>query len=162
MAFMLWSPIIGSTFQKTLFLSLSLQDIWITAYPKEGFPDSSVGKESTSSARDLGLIPGLGRCPGEGIGYLLQYSWAALVAQLVKNLPAMWETWVWSLGWEDPLEKGKAAHSRIFTWRIPWTEEPGGLQSMELQRVRDDWAPNTVPFHFPMSYNISRICRVFI
>ena len=140
MAFMLWSPIIGSTFQKTLFLSLSLQDIWITAYPKEGFPDSSVGKESTSSARDLGLIPGLGRCPGEGIGYLLQYSWAALVAQLVKNLPAMWETWVWSLGWEDPLEKGEAAHSTVLAWRIPWT-----IQSTVLQRVGRDWATFTFP-----------------
>ena len=84
---MLWSPIIGSTFQQTSFLSLSLQDIWITAYAKEGFPDSSVGKESTSNAGDLGSIPGLERSPGEGIGYQLQYSWAALVAQLVKNLP---------------------------------------------------------------------------
>ena len=52
---------------------------------------------------------------------------------MVKNLPAMRETWVWSLGWEDPLEEGMAAHSSILAWRIPWTEEPGGLQSMELQ-----------------------------
>ena len=51
----------------------------------------------------------------------LQYSWASLVAQLVKNLPAVWETWVWSLGWEDPLEKGKATPSNILAWRIPWT-----------------------------------------
>ena len=58
------------------------------------------------------MIPGLGRSPGEGIGYPLQYSWASLVAQLVKNPPAMWETWVQSLGWEDPL-KGKATHSHI-------------------------------------------------
>ena len=49
-----------------------------------------------------------------------QYSWASLVAQLVKNPPAMWETWVQSLGWEDPLEKGKATHSSILAWRIPW------------------------------------------
>ena len=62
---------------------------------------------------DLGSIPGLGRSLGEGKGYPLQYSWASLVAQLVKNLPAMRETWVHSLGWEDPLEKGKATHSRI-------------------------------------------------
>ena len=54
---------------------------------------------------------------------------ASLVAQLVKNLPAMWKTWVWSLDWEDPLEKGKATHSSTFAWKIPWTEEPGGLQS---------------------------------
>ena len=55
---------------------------------------------------DPGLIPGSGRSSGEGIGYPLQYSWASLVGQLVNNLPAMWEIWVQSLGWEDPLEKG--------------------------------------------------------
>ena len=70
-----------------------------------GFPDSSVGKESAFNA---GSIPGSGRSPGEGIGYPLQYSWFSLVAQLVKNPPAMWETWVRSLGWEDPPEKEKA------------------------------------------------------
>ena len=86
-----------------------------------GFPDSSVDKESACIAGDLGLISGSGRYPGEGIGYPLQYSWASLVAQLVKNPPAMWETWVQSLGWEDPLEKGKAIHSSILAWRIPWT-----------------------------------------
>ena len=64
---------------------------------------------------------GLGRSPGEGIGYPFQYSWASLVAQLVKNLPAMWEIWVLSLSWEDPLEKGKATHSSIMAWRIPTT-----------------------------------------
>ena len=68
-----------------------------------------------------GLIPGLGRAAGEGIGHPLQYSWASLVIQLVKNPPAMWETWVRSLGWEDPLQKGKAMHSSILAWRIPWT-----------------------------------------
>ena len=77
----------------------------------KGFPDSSVGKESTCNVGDLGSIPSLGRSPGEGIGYPLQYSWASLVAQLVKNLPAMRGTWVWSLSWEDPLEKEKATHS---------------------------------------------------
>ena len=59
-----------------------------------GFPDSSVGKESTCNAEDPGLIPESRTSAGEGIGYPLQYSWASLVAQLVKNLPAMWETWV--------------------------------------------------------------------
>ena len=87
----------------------------------QGFPDSSVGKESTCNAGDPGSIPGLGRSPAEGIGYPLQYSWASLVAQLVKNLPAMPETWVRSLGWEDPLEKEKATHSSILAWRVPWT-----------------------------------------
>ena len=79
----------------------------------KGFPDSSVDKESACNAADPGLIPGSGRFPGEGIGFPPQSSWACLVAQLVKNLPAMWETWVQSLGWEDPLEKGKATHSSI-------------------------------------------------
>ena len=78
-----------------------------------GFPNSSGGKESACNAGDAGSIPGSGRSPGEEIGYPLQYSWASLVAQLVKNLPAMWETWVRSLAWEDPLEKGKATHSSI-------------------------------------------------
>ena len=81
--------------------------------PNVKFPDRSVGKESTCNAGDPGLIPGSGRSPGEGKGYPLQYSWASLVAQLVKNLLAMWETWVQSLGWEDPLEKGKATLSSI-------------------------------------------------
>jgi len=63
------------------------------------------------------------------------FSWASLVVQMVNNLPAMQETWVQSLGWEDPLEKEMATHSRTLAWEIPWTEEPGGLQSMGLQRV---------------------------
>ena len=79
---------------------------------------------------DLGSIPGLGKSTGEAISYPLQYSWASLVAQLVKNLPAMRETCVPSLDWEDPLEKGKVAHSSILAWRIPWT-----VQSIGSQRV---------------------------
>ena len=84
-----------------------------------GFPDSSVGKESACNAGDPGSTPGSGRSPGKGIGYPLQYSWASLVAQLAKNLPAMQETWVLSRGWEDPLEKEQATHSSILAWRIP-------------------------------------------
>ena len=85
-----------------------------------GFPGSSAGKESACNAGVPGSIPGSGRSAGEGIGYPLQYYyWASLVAQLVKNLPAMWETWVQSLGWEDALEKEKATHSSILAWRIP-------------------------------------------
>ena len=87
----------------------------------KGLPDSSVGKEPACNAGDPGSIPVSGRSTGEGIGYPLQYSWASLVAQLVKNLPTMRETWVHSLGWEDPLEKGKATYSGILAWRIPWT-----------------------------------------
>ena len=84
-----------------------------------GFTDSSVGEESACNAGDPSSIPGSGRSSGEGIGYPLQYSWASLVTQLVKNLPSMWETWIRSLAWEDPLEKGKATHSSILAWRIP-------------------------------------------
>ena len=86
-----------------------------------GFPDSSVDKESTCNAGDPISIPGLGRSPGEGLGYPLQYFGASLVVQLVKNPLAMRETWVQSLGWEDPLEKGMATHSSTLDWRIPWT-----------------------------------------
>ena len=95
-----------------------------------GFPNSSVSKESTYNARDPSLIPGSGRSPGEGIGYPLHYSWVSLVAQLVKNPPAMQETWVQSLSWEDYPGEGEATHSSILAWRIPWT-----VQSMGLQRV---------------------------
>ena len=79
------------------------------------------------------MIPGLGRSTGEGIGHLLLYSWASLVAQTVNNPCAMQETWVQSLDQEDPLEKRIATHSSILAWEIPWTEEPGGLQSMGSQ-----------------------------
>ena len=108
-------------------------------------PESSVGKESTCNAGDPSSIPGSGRSPGGGVGYPLQNSWASLVAQLVKNLPAMWETWVLFLGWENPLEKGKATHSSTLAWRIPWT-----VQSLESQRVGYD-------FHFTSLYPISYI-----
>ena len=84
-----------------------------------GFPGSSTGKESTCNAGDLGSVPGLERSPGEGLGYSLQYYWASLVAQMVKNPPVMWETSVPCLGWEDPLEEGMAIHSRVLAWRIP-------------------------------------------
>ena len=86
----------------TEWLSLSLF--------KLGFPGGSVVKNSyvmAGDAGDVGSIHGSGRSSGEGIGYLLQYSWASLVAEMIKNPPAMWETWVRSLGWEDPLQKGK-------------------------------------------------------
>ena len=69
------------------------------------------------------MIPELGRSPGEGNGNPLQYSWASLMAQLVKNPPAVQETWVQSLGSEDPLENAMALHSSILAWRIPWTED---------------------------------------
>ena len=111
------------------------------------FPGGSAGKESAYNAGDPGSILGLGRSAGEGTGYLLQYFWASFVVQLVKNPPAMWETWVQSLGWEDPLEKGKATHCSILAWRIPWTVQSMGSQSQTL--LSD--------FHFALLYN----CKEF-
>ena len=102
------------------------------------FPGSSAGKESACNAGDLSSIPGSGRSTREGIGYPLQYSWASLVAQLVKNPPARRGAWVPFLGWEDPLEKGMATRTSILAWRIPCT-----IYSMGLQRVRYDWVPFT-------------------
>ena len=73
-----------------------------------------------------------------GIRQGLECPWASLVARTVKNPPAVWETWVPALGWEDPLQRGMATHSSILAWRIPWTEEPGGLEAMGLQRAGHD------------------------
>ena len=92
--------------------------------------------------------------------------WTSLAAQTVENLPAVQETWVQSLGWEYPLEKGMATHSSILAWRIPWTEEPGGLQSMGSQRIGHDWSTNS--FHavqgegYGMSINFVKLsCRSY-
>ena len=117
-------------------LNISLQNYKLLSLEGAsfGFPHSSVGKESACNAGDLGSIPGLGRSPGEGIGYPLQYSWAFLVAQLVKNLPAMWETWVGKFPWRrlwQPIPVFLPGESSR-------AEEPGGLQSMALQRVGHD------------------------
>ena len=85
----------------------------------------------------------------------LNYSvpWASFVAQMVKNLPAIWETWVWSLGWDDPLEKGKATHSSILAWRIPWT-----VESTESQRVRHNWVTFTTSLLYRCSTLRTQIC----
>ena len=91
-------------------------------------PPANIGDIS-----EVGSIPGSGRSPGEGNGYPLQ---ASLVAQAVKNLPTMQETWVQLLGRKDSLEKGMATHSSILAWRIPWKEEPNGVQYMGSHRVR--------------------------
>ena len=119
----------NSLFKKTY----TCIDIFIWA-----FPGSSVGKESVSNAGDHISIPDSGRFPGDKISYPRQCSWASLVAQMVKNLPAMQETQVHSLVLEDPLEEGMASHFSIHAARIPWTEKPGGLQPMGSQRVGHD------------------------
>ena len=82
---------------------------------------------------------GLGSSPREGIGYPLQYSWAPPVAQAVKNIPAMWETWVWFLGWKDPWRRAWQPTPVFLLGESPWSEESGGLQFLESQRVRHDW-----------------------
>ena len=121
------------------FYSIRIYILKLTYCHFWDFPGNSAGKESACNGRDPVSIPGSGRSLGEGISYPLQYSWVSLVAQTVKNLPATLETWVWSLDWEDPLEEGLATHSSIHAWRILWTEEPAGLQSMRSQRVRYKW-----------------------
>ena len=103
-----------------------------------GLPGSSAGKESACNSGDPSSIPGLGRFPGAGIGYPLQCSWASLVAQMVKNPPAMWETWVQSLGWEDPLEEDTATHSSILAWRShmdrgAWRATVHGVTKSQMQ-----------------------------
>ena len=101
------------------------------------------------NVEDPSLIPWLEGSLGEGKGYPFLYSWASLVAQLVKNLPTMWETWVQSLGWEDPLEKGTATHSSVFAWRIPRTEEPGRLP---VQGVTESDMTEWLSLHFNPYY----------
>ena len=99
----------------------------------KGFPGSSAGKKkSACNAGDLSSISGLGRSTGEGIGYSLQYSWVSLVTQLVKNLPAMQETWVWSLGWEDSLEKGTATYSSILVWKFHGLYSQWGAKESDM------------------------------
>ena len=102
--------------QQVLAGLLVFQCHWRVSLP-DGLPCGSAGKESARNAGDLGSISGLGRSPGEGIGCPL-HSWASLVAQTVKNPPAMQETWVRSLVWEDPLEEGMTIHSSTLMWRI--------------------------------------------
>ena len=111
--------------QETPVRFLGQEDPWQRNRPLTpvflGFPGGSDGKESACNVGDPSSIPESGRTTEKRISYSLQYSWASLVAQLVKNPPAMLETWVQSLGWEEPLEKGKVTHSSILAWRIPWT-----------------------------------------
>ena len=106
--------------------------------PWLGFPGGLAGKEIACNAADSCSIPRFGRSPGEGTGYPLQYSWASLMAQKVKNPLAIQETWVRSLGWEDPLEEGMSTHSSILAWRIPMdrgaqqAESPWGRKESDM------------------------------
>ena len=111
-----------------------------------GFPGSSAGKKYVCNAGDPSSVPGSERSPGERIGNPLQYSWASLVGQMVKNTPAVRETWVQTLSWANPLEEGMVTHSSIQAWRIPldrggwWAIIHGGAKS----RTRLSTARSTV------------------
>ena len=122
-----------------------------------GFSDRSVGKESACSAGEPGSIPRSGKSPGEGLGYLLQYSWASLVAQLVENLPAMQETWVRSLHWQDHLEKGLATHSSILSWRIP----SGHKGSAKLSDFHFQYSLKSRTLIPPALFSFSRLLCLF-
>ena len=126
--------------QKTNILVSSPITWWQIEGEKVVFPDSSLGKESACNAGDPGSIPGWGRSPGKGIGYPLQYSWVSLVAQLVKNLPATWETWV---PW---VRKIPWRRERLPT-PVLWPGEFHGLYSPWGRRVGHDWATFT-SLHF--------------
>ena len=123
-------------FMLSTFPSISLFLFYIYNYI-QGFTDSSVGKESTCNAEDPCLIPGSGRSAGKGIGYPLQYSWASLVAQPVKNLPAIQETWIWS---QPFLREGKD-----YSLQYSGLENSMAIQSMGSQRIRHDWATGSYP-----------------
>ena len=123
----------------------------------EGFPYSSVGKESTCNAGDPGSIPGSGRSPGEGIGYPLQYTWASLVAQLVKNLPAMQETWIQSLGWEGPLEKETARE--FHGLYSPWGRKESDM-SEQLSLSQVGWNRGVTEGHLKCLLSCCFSCSV--
>ena len=119
------------------------------------YPCSSAGKESAGNAGDHGPIPGSGRSPGEGISHLLQYSWTSLVAQMVKNPSAMQETWIRSLGWEDPLKEGMEL-------QYSYLDNPhrqrvsGGLQPTGSQRVGHDLVTkHSTAIHRKQTYYIT-------
>ena len=103
-------------------------------YLYKGFPGNSAGNESAFNEEEPGLIPVSGRSPGEAISYLLQY-WGSLVAQMVKNQPAMWKTWVQSLAQKIPWRKAWQLTSVFLLGKSPWTEEPGGLWSWGLKEL---------------------------
>ena len=122
----------------------------------QAFPGSS-GKESACNAGDPGLIPGSERSTGEGIGYPLQYSWASLVAQLVNNLPSMWETWVQSLGWEDPQRRERLSTLVFQLGEFLELYSPWGLKQLDTLSDFHLLAP-IFPFQ---SFCLVCICQTF-
>ena len=125
----------GGLKEKSISLPFSLSRGSLHVLACGFFPDSNHITPISASAVTSSLTIILTSC------------FTSLVAKTVKNLPAMQETWLQSLGWEDLLEKEMATHSSVLAWRVPWTEEPGGLQSFGSQRVRHNWATNAFQFH---------------
>ena len=121
-----------------------------------GFPGCSASDESACIAGDPGSIPGSGRSTGEGIGYPLQNFWASLITQTVKNLLAIREIWIWSLGWKIPWRKEHATHSSILAWRIPWMEWPGRLHGI-AESDRTEW----LSLHFTLISNVFFIIKFY-
>ena len=107
-------------------------------------------KKSTCNPGDPGSVPGLGSSSAEGIGYPLQYTWASLVVQMVNNLPAMWETWLRSSVGKILWRRALQPTPELLPEESPWTEEPGGLQSMRSQRVGHDWATRHSAAHLSL------------
>ena len=127
-----------------LIISKNIQGVWMCRQPKKTLVGTTdrvnfTEEESACNAGDPGLIPGSERSSREGIGCPLQYSWASLMVQIVKNLPARRETWVWSLGWEDPLEEGMATHSSILAWRIPMDKGAWWATVHGVTKSLSDW-----------------------
>ena len=124
--------------------------------------DQSIGVSPSASVLPMNIQD---QFPLGWTGWILQYKGLSrdfsntTMAQRLKHLPAMWETWVRSLGWEDPLEKEMATHSSTLAWRTPWREEPGRLQSMGSQRVRHDWATS---LHFTSAFFIVQLSHPYM
>ena len=134
---------------------------WVGQKLHLGFPvilwsSPSTGFVEDNFSRDQGGREyGVGMIEVHSIYGILYFCWDSLMAQMVKKLPAMQETWVRSLGWEDALEKGMVTHSSILAWRIPWTEQPGTLYPIGSQRVGHDWVTNTHSLTYFSYYYIS-------
>ena len=148
------SFILQTMYTLSLILRTTLNGsiICIKVVSRRGFPGSSAGKESACNAGNPSSIPGSGRSPGEGIGYPFQCSWASLVAQTVKNMPAIQETWGWSLSWEDPLEEGMTTHSSILAWRIPidrgpWRAAVHGVTERDMTKQLSTHIPYILLLH---------------
>ena len=150
-----WTPKLDKDVTKKRKLQANITDEYRCKNPQHsespGKPQQKSSKQNLTHLKDH--IP---------------WSRTSLVAQTVKHLPTMWEIWVWSLGWEDPLDKEMATHSSTLAWKMPWMEEPGRLQSMGSQRVRHDWVTSLhftwrpIKFKQGTPYNLKGItnCKI--